>query len=411
MAIRRTVNSAPLSVGRYEISGKVGNGAIGVHYRARDVASDTLVSVQIFDPDHIKYPGLAEQLRCDFKSATQLEHLNILRILDFGLDGDNCYLVTEWVEGITLAAMIEAHLRLPEETALRIITQVGQAVDYAHSQNRCPQRVSPSNILVRTDGMAKLVAFEPGGSTEELPTPGDPMKTTSPASVRKPTNMSFAQTIHSLGVTLFETVTGRPWIDPAAVPPAPPGSRGRSRPSRRRILVGLSERVEAAIARATDPDPGRRPGSCAEWIKLLRSKPRSAVTARPDVRTTPDTDDRRAFVRYAVGVGSSCTINSSLFDTPETAPLEPSAVWPLIVRDISSGGIGILLARRCEPGTELAIELVSESTRVARTLGVRVVRVRRDTLGHWVLGCEFLTPLSPDELLSVLGHLGRVDPT
>jgi hypothetical protein len=235
------------------------------------------------------------------------------------------------------------------------------------------------------------------------------MKTTSPGSVRKPTNLSFAQAIHSFGTTLYEAVTGRVWVDPATIPPSF-DRKGRPRPPRRKIIPGLTERVDLAVRRATDPDPAKRPASCSEWLKVLRSRPRTAATPRPDVRPdTTDADDRRAFVRYAVGVGSSCTINTSVFDAfpPENSP--ESAVWPLVVRDVSAGGIGILLARRCEPGTELAVELVTGVNRVTRSLLAKVVRVKRDTHGHWVHGCEFVSPLDSKGLNAVLGHLGRTD--
>jgi hypothetical protein len=57
------------------------------------------------------------------------------------------------------------------------------------------------------------------------------------------------------------------------------------------------------------------------------------------------------------------------------------------------------------------IELMTETNHVTRSLPVKVVRVRRDTLGHWVHGCEFLTPLDQSGLSAVLGYLGRVDPS
>jgi serine/threonine protein kinase len=413
MAVRRLSSKVPLSVGRYELSGAVGAGSLGSVYRARDGATDSLVTVQLIPAD-LAGPELFETLNAEFRSASQLEHPNILRVLDFGRDGEFCYLVSEWIEGITLARMIEAHARLPEETAVRIITQVGQAVDYAQSGNRCPWRVHPASILVRNDGVAKLIPFEPPvGNTFSPLLPqmiaGDPMKTSSPGSVRKPTNLSFAQVIHSLGTTLYESVTGRVWVDPTTIP-APPPRRGRPRTVKPKLPVGLSERVDQAVRRATDPDPAKRPVSCAEWLKLLRPRSRT-VAPRPDVRPdTSDADDRRAYVRYSVGVGSSCIINSSLFDTPlhGDSP-EQAAVWPLVVRDVSAGGIGILLARRCEPGTELAVELVTGGNRVTRSLPVRVVRVRKDTLGHWVHGCEFLAPLDEQELATVFSHLGRSD--
>ena len=415
MAIRRPPKAPPLSVSRYELSGKVGTGSVGLVYRGRDVDTDALVAVQLISPDISDEPGAMDRLREEFRGAQQFEHPNILRLLDFGQDAGFWFLVTEWVEGITLAHMIEAHARLPEETAVRIVTQIGQAIDYAHSASYSHCRVRPANILIRNDGVAKLIAFEPAvgciaarGHGESIP------KTDIPAGKQSLSkNLPYSEAIRSLGATLHEAITGQVWVEPPPPAPPPPGRRIRSRSSRPRPRhPALSERADLAIRWATDPDPMKQPVSCAEWLKLLRSKSRTAATQKSDVRPAgEDTDDRRAYVRYAVGVGTSCMIHTSLFDSDHHIEPDTTAVWPLVVKDVSAGGIGILLARRCEPGTELSIELVTESTNTTRSLPVKVVRVRRDTLGHWIHGCEFSKPLEEKELVAVLEHLGRVDPS
>ena len=78
-----------------------------------------------------------------------------------------------------------------------------------------------------------------------------------------------------------------------------------------------------------------------------------------------------------------------------------------MVQDVSASGIGLLIARRCEPGTVLTVEAGLGSTRAA--LPVRVVRVRKDNFGHWVHGCAFLQPLAEQELYALVEHLGRHD--
>jgi serine/threonine protein kinase len=416
MAIVRSPKAPPLSVSRYQLSGKVGTGILGSVYRGRDTETELLAAVHIIDSQFTDEPGIIDHLRSEYRNAAQFEHPNILRLLEFGQEAGYWYLVTEWVDGITLGQMIEAHSRLPEETAVRIMTQVGQAVDYSHAVGYTHCAVRPSNVLIRNDGVAKLVAFEPAicyvdsrGAPARLArgTAGG----TSPTASK---NLSFGAVLRSLGATLYEAATGLQWVDPGPPPPPVPGQRRvRSRSSRPRTRVtGLTERVELAVRWATDYDPAKQPVSCAEWLKILRSKSRAAATPRPDARTPQEqTDERRASVRFAVGVGSSCTINTSVFDDHPTEQTDASAIWPLVVRDVSTTGIGILLARRCEPGTELLIELMSEGSQVARSLPVTVVRVRRDTLGHWVHGCQFPMPLDEAALAAVLEHLGRVDPS
>jgi eukaryotic-like serine/threonine-protein kinase len=411
MAISLPPKPPPLSVSRFELSGKVGEGPLGSIFRGRDTELDKLVAVHIIDPELLAEPGVIDYLRSEYRAAAGIEHPNVLRLFDFGKENDCWYLVTEWVDGISLAQMITAHARLPEETAVRILTQVGQAVDYINLAGYHLCAVGCSSVLIRNDGIVKLVAFEPAVRAERAKRRAGRTDVEQAGNIQSAKRPTFSDTMRSLGATLYEAVTGIVWVDPG--PATTTGARrSRSRSSRpRQRAAGLSERVEAAVRWATHYDADRQPVSCAEWLKLLRSKSRAPATPKIDTRPVEEAgDDRRASIRYAVGVGSSCTINPYLFGESSNDKPDLAAVWPLVVRDVSSGGIGILLARRCEPGTELAIELISEANE-ARSLPVRVVRVRRDTLGHWVHGCEFFQPLEQHELLAVLGHLGRVDPS
>jgi eukaryotic-like serine/threonine-protein kinase len=418
MAIRPPPKAPPLSVGPFELSGRIGAGILGSVYRGRVRETESLVTIHLVSPELSANQGVIDALREEFATAVQFEHPNILRLLDFGRESGFWYLVTEWVDGITLAQMIEAHSRLPEETAVRILTQIGQAVDYAHAVGYIHAPVRPVNVLIRNDGIAKLVAFEPALRHIDARAAATQLDRRTNGAAKEPSTPAeaFSRTLRSLGATLYEATTGMAWIDPG--PPVPSSDKTgarkhRSRSSRPRPRVtGLSERVDLAVRWATDYDPVKQPISCAEWLKLLRSKSRAPATPRPDSRPESEHgDDRRASVRYAVGVGSSCKINTSVFDSDPRDQSDTTAVWPLVVRDVSTGGVGILLARRCEPGTELLIELMTESNQQTRSLPVRVVRVRRDTLGHWIHGCEFLSPLDPPSLSAVLEHLGRVDPS
>ena len=75
-----------------------------------------------------------------------------------------------------------------------------------------------------------------------------------------------------------------------------------------------------------------------------------------------------------------------------------------MVRDLSNGGCGVLLARRFEPGTELSIELSTGPDATPRRLSARVVRVEPEKAGHWVHGCAFPARITDDELAALLKH-------
>jgi hypothetical protein len=349
-------------------------------YRARDPETGGLVTVYL-------YPDGADAARRTERALAAPVHPNVLRVIDAGREGGFSYLVTEWVDGATLARRIESHSRLPEADVIRFLAQVGQAVDFARKGDEVPFPLSAARVLIRQDGVAKVIPFE---------LPGEEAAPDSEAGKPVP----FADVIFALGTTLHEALTGLPWAPPEE---PPPGRRRRYHAPPPRP-AGLTDRAERGIRRATDPDPAKRPPSCAEFVKLLRTRPVNAGAPKPDRRQgTRAGENRRGYVRYSLGLGANCTIRSSVFeDAPPSAEL-----WPLVVQDVSAGGIGLLLARRCEPGTELSVELTGDAGRAPRSLPVKVVHVRKELHGHWAHGCTFLTPLDDAELLALLDHLVR----
>jgi len=107
--------------------------------------------------------------------------------------------------------------------------------------------------------------------------------------------------------------------------------------------------------------------------------------------------DRRASVRYSCSEESFGPENSC---RPITAMKKES--WSAVVRDVSTGGVGILVNRRFEPGTLLSVELQDAEKTAARTLLVRVVRLTQQDKDHWLLGCAFTSKLSESELLTLM---------
>lgn len=403
MSVPNPTKTSPLSVGRYQLAGRAGTG-IAEAYRARDPETNNLVTVYLFPDEFTDPTRRPDRLSAMLDIVAPLEHPNILRVLDAGRDGKSGYVVSEWAEGTTLARMIEVHSRLPEGNLIRFLAQAGQAMDFARQGQMALCRLTPTNVLIRNDGVAKVIPFELPGETATPPLPIAGLvksefvaKLVTERANGKP--VSFPELIFSLGTTLHEALTGQVWVRPDPTP----RRRSRTVPSR---LPGLTERTERAIRQATDADPSKRPESCADFLKLLRSRPLSAGTPKSDVRPPAvATENRRGSVRYALGMGANCQIHASVFDGDPPS----SEVWPLVVQDVSVTGIGLLLARRCEPGTELRVELLSESERKPRGLPVKVVRVRKDQYGHWMHGCMFLTPLDEAELDTLLNCMGRAE--
>jgi serine/threonine protein kinase len=365
------------------------------------------VAIKVLRAALTENPTIHQRLVQEFRAATQLEHPNIVRALDVGNDGSVSYLVYELIEGVCLGERLERRGRLSEGDAVRIITQVAQALHYAHLQNVIHRDVKPDNILVLPDGRAKLTDFglaKDHNNDMDLTRHASGLGTPNfmaPEQFADAKTVSARSDVYSLAATLYTAVTARlPFA--AKTPMATLAKKERESPSARALVPELSERLDAAIRAALRPEPKERPRSCLEFFKLLTARPRfddgtaddlppsAAVAAAPEL-------ERRAWVRHPLDVGAYGLIDTSACGGGP----ESEEIWPLVIRDLSAGGIGVLLARRFEPGTELNIELPIESS-APRRLSTRVVRVVPEKGGHWIHGCAFPARLSTEELDSLL---------
>ncbi|MBN9122778.1 MAG: serine/threonine protein kinase [Planctomycetes bacterium] len=147
------------SVPRFEFGEAIGAGGAGTVYRARDREYGRPVAIKVLRTPLDAAPTLHQRLAREFRAATQLEHPNIVRALDAGNDGTVSYLVFELIEGVSLGERIEKRGRLRELDAVRVATQIAQALHYAHLRNVIHRDVKPDNILLLSDGRAKLTDF------------------------------------------------------------------------------------------------------------------------------------------------------------------------------------------------------------------------------------------------------------
>jgi serine/threonine protein kinase len=391
---------------RYEFQKPIGSGGMGTVYRAYDRRTDQLVAIKVLRFKLSENPTMHQRLALEFRAASGLEHPNIVRALSVENDGEISYLVYELVEAENLGTRIEQHGRLPEDAVIWIATQIAQALHYAHQRQIIHRDVKPDNILILPDGKAKLTDFglakDYSDSSQDLTRHASGLGT---PHFMAPEQFADAKTadarcdVYSLAATLYNTITGRLPFD-AKFPLAILTNKELGRlPSIRSLVPGVSERVDVAIRTALDPNPDRRPDSCMEFFKLLtrrRIMEDPVVTPAPIQIQVDPSADRRTSVRYKLRVGSYGVVEADIH-AGETVD-----IWPLVVQDVSAGGIGIQLARRFEPGTELQIELVVAPGDPPQRLSIRVVRVQPEHAGHWIHGCTFESPLPEEQLKGLL---------
>ena len=201
-------------LGRYEILGEIGQGSMGVVYKARDPALDRVVAIKTINLNLPK-DELAEyeaRFYQEARAAGGLNHPNIVTIYDIGKSDRVAYMAMEYLEGEELRAILTNEQPLPVTQALDVASQVAEGLYYAHERHIVHRDIKPANIMVVRDGLVKITDFGIARMrTNEVKTMtgmilGSP-KYMSPEQVAGK-RADHRSDLFSLGVVLYEMLTG-----------------------------------------------------------------------------------------------------------------------------------------------------------------------------------------------------------
>src|SRR6478672_2334264 len=205
------------TLGRYRIVERIGRGGMADVYKAYQPSLDRYVAIKVLHPFLLEEDGSRERFQREARSVAALRHPNIVQVFDFDTEGDDYFMVMEYVDGPNLKAVMHeqaaAGTRLSLDRIDEIITAIGGALAYAHRQGMIHRDVKPHNILftsagqpLLTDfGIAKIVS---GGSQSLSGALSGTPAYMSPEQGRG-APLDARTDIYSLGVVLYEMVTGR----------------------------------------------------------------------------------------------------------------------------------------------------------------------------------------------------------
>ena len=146
-------------IGKYDILGVLGQGGMGVVYKARDPLIGRLVALKTVTPDLVSNPEILTRFYREAQSAGTLQHPNIVTVFDLGEFEGHPYIAMEFVEGESLQSIIARRAQIPLAAKLKLAEQVCLGLDHAHKNGIVHRDVKPGNILVKNDGTVKVVDF------------------------------------------------------------------------------------------------------------------------------------------------------------------------------------------------------------------------------------------------------------
>ena len=212
--VEHTVFQAGTTVGHYLIIGKVGEGGMGVVYKAHDTTLDRTVALKVLSPHLFRSAEFLQRFRIEAQAQARLNGPNIVTLHSLFDTNGSLVLVMEYIEGQTLAQRLQAEGRLSVASAVWVFEQALIGVDRAHRLGIVHRDLKPSNVFITTNREVKLMDFGVAKimNREDVTQSGSMLGTMiyiAPEQVQGQ-EADFRSDVYTLGVSLYEAVTGHP---------------------------------------------------------------------------------------------------------------------------------------------------------------------------------------------------------
>ncbi len=251
-------------LGNYTIDTLLGAGGMAVVFRGRQLSLNRNVAIKILPKEFAKNRLFVERFEIEAAVLANLNHANIVSVIDRGREGETYFIVMEYVEGETLKDRIARHGRLPPAEALRLSEQTLAGLDYAHRRKVVHRDIKPGNIMINRDEVVKVTDFglahlakSEGGldATRENQAMGT-LKYMAPEQLTSAKSVDGRADLYSFGVCLYEMLTGTLPLGMFKMPTE--------------LDPSLDVRWDDIILRALKMDPNDRFGSAEEMLRALR---------------------------------------------------------------------------------------------------------------------------------------------
>jgi hypothetical protein len=328
----------PTVVAGYRIDGRLGEGGMGTVYRATQLSLERVVALKLLTADLSADPAFRERFRREGLLQAALDHPHIVTVYEAGETDNRLFLAMRMVEGPTLKDLI-LHRQLDDRRALRLLTQVAEALDAAHAKGLIHRDVKPQNVLVGAGDHAYLADFglTKGNDDDAMTETGQFVGTIdyiSPEQARGE-NATGRSDVYALTAVLCECLTGQVPFQRSTEERALLAHLTEPPPRLSQMRTDLPAAMDEVIARGMAKDPDDRPASAGE----LMLQARRALGAAPAESSAPASTDATR-LRPAVGAPTRAPHTAAQSDPGATRLAATAATAPEAAPEAPGGERG-----------------------------------------------------------------------
>lgn len=260
---------------KYALGPLITAGGMGEVYEGQDLTLGRKVALKRMLPDLKLDASLRMQFLHEAKTVAKLTHPYIVQIHDCMENGEDVYLVFEFVKGKTLAQVLLERPRLPLKQCLKIFSHVCPAIDHAHKNHILHRDLKPANIMIDDNGIARVMDFGIALESTRTAASVGPGHLDASGTLRyMPPEQHYgksvrASDVYAMGVCLYEMTTGTLPFAAGSVEELIEQKRARRFPAPSALVPGLPKEFDLFVTSVLAPDPQERMGSAMEFLELL----------------------------------------------------------------------------------------------------------------------------------------------
>ena len=278
--------------GRYEVQQRVGMGGMADVYKAMDKTLNRYVAIKVLKAEFSLDKSFVAKFQAEARAAAGLSHPNIVSVYDVAEENGSYFIVMELIDGITLKQYIEKKGRLSIKEATSIAIQVSTGIEAAHQNNIIHRDIKPQNIIISKDGKVKIADF---GIAKAISTNTNTISSNVMGSVHYSSPeqsrggyLDAKSDIYSLGIVMFEMVTGRVPFDGDTTVAVAIQHLQDDIPLPREIVPEIPIGLEKIILKCTAKSPNQRYAKAGDLVADLKQ---SLITPNDDFVDDVSEDD------------------------------------------------------------------------------------------------------------------------